>query len=503
MLHEHFQPECAETFFNSVAARILDRRYYRNEYVFKRPAISTEHLDGTEPTYRCYYPEENDLRAVFREALSAFGLSLPWVDLERDLGRINDTLRDTLPDRWERRPNFQVHVLGSLFFRNKGAYAIGRVVNGGAMKPFVVSLLQDSKGRVYVDALILEPLHIGRVFSLGRAYFFVDMEVPSAYVEFLETVAPSKPRAELYTMIGLQKQGKTILFRDLEQHLRHSTDRFVVAEGTKGMVMIVFTLPSYPYVFKIIRDSFVPPKDTDRESVKERYRFVKLRDRVGRMSDALEYAHVPFERARLDPAVLADLETLAPSLLTHDGDRVVIKHLYIERRLVPLDVYLKTDDVERQRAAIDEYGKALKELAAANIFAGDLLLKNFGVTRFGRVVFYDYDEICELTECRFRTFPRPRDDDEEMASEPTFNVEKGDVFPEQFPTFLFPPGPQRDMFLEMHGDLATAAYWRAQQERIRSGVQDDLFAYPEALRFMNQALSSEDGATKANREPTC
>jgi isocitrate dehydrogenase kinase/phosphatase len=483
MLHEHMQPECAETFFNSVARRVLDRRYYRNDYIFRRPAISTEHLEGTHPTYRCYYPTSTDLRAVFREALEAFAIALPFADLERDLDFVHRAIGEVFPDGWERRPNCQVHVLRSLFFRNKGAYAVGRVVNGSIVTPFVVPLLQDDQGRVYIDTILLDGKNIGRVFSLGRAYFFADMEVPSAYVDFLHSVVTTKTKAELYTMVGLGKQGKTLFFRDLEQHLRHSTDTFVLAEGTKGMVMVVFTLPSFPYVFKIIRDWFPPPKDTDRKSVEERYKFVKLADRVGRMSDTLEYAHVAFPIARLDKALIEELEKLTPSLLERDGDQLVIRHLYIERRLVPLDVYLRDADPAKMRRVIDEYGKTLKDLAGANIFAGDLLLKNFGLTRYQRVVFYDYDELCELDDCRFRTMPTARDDDDEMSADPWFTVEKGDVFPEQFPTFLFPPGEQRNTFLELHGDLAGAAFWRAQQERLRLGIQDDVFAYSEKARF--------------------
>ncbi len=486
MLDGHHQPECAETFFNSVARRVLDRRYYRNDYIFSRPAISTEHLDGTDPTYRCYYPESTDLRGTFRKAIQDFDLKLGFADLERDLGFIARAIDDHFPDGWERRPNFQVHVLRSLFFRNKGAYMVGRVVNGSVTTPFVVPLLQDEDGLVYLDTFLLDRKNIGRLFSLGRAYFFVDMEVPSAYVEFLQSLVPNKPKAELYTMVGLGKQGKTLFFRDLEHHLRHSTDSFVLAEGTKGMVMVVFTLPSFPYVFKIIRDWFVPPKDTDRKSVEERYKYVKLADRVGRMSDTLEYAHVAFSADRLSPELVAELEKLAPSVLERDGDRIVIKHLYIERRLVPLDVYLRDVDDAKKRAAIDDYGKALKELASANIFGGDLLLKNFGLTRFGRIVFYDYDELCELTDCRFRSMPKARDDDDEMSADPWFNVEKGDVFPEQFPTFLFPPGFQRETFLELHRDLTEAAYWRSQQQRLKAHIQEDVFAYGESVRFVNR-----------------
>lgn len=486
LLLEHKQPECAETFFNSVARRVLHRRYYRNEYIFRRPAISTEHLDGEDPTYRCYYPPTLDLRETFWDILHGFELATPFRDIAHDLDcvmRAIDEHERAASGARERHPNFQVHVLRSLFFRNKAAYVIGRILNGSALVPFVIPLLQDERGQVYVDTILLDPATIGRLFSLARAYFFVDMEVPSAYVDFLQSLVPSKPRAELYTLVGLQKQGKTLFFRDFEQHLKHSTDRFTLAPGTKGMVMLVFTLPSYPYVFKVIRDWFQPPKDVDRKHVEEKYRFVKLHDRVGRMADSLEYAHVAFPRERFEKPLLDELGALAPSALELEGDQVVIDHVYIERRMTPLDLYLETADEPKMRAAVREYGQAIKDLAGANIFPGDLLLKNFGVTRFGRVVFYDYDELSELTDCRFRRMPTPRSDEDEMSAEPWFSVDPSDVFPEQFPTFLFPEGKVRDAFLEAHGDLADPAYWRRQQERLREGLQEDLYPYPEDMRF--------------------
>jgi isocitrate dehydrogenase kinase/phosphatase len=486
---EHKQPECAETFFNSVARRLLDRRYYNNNFIFGRPAMSTEHLDGDEPAYRSYYPEGTDLTASFKAVLASFGLRNEFQDLERDLGYLRRAVEEHFPDGWNRHKNFQVQVLSSLFFRNKAAYVVGRVINGASTYPVVVPLLEDDDGRIYLDTILLDGVNVGRVFSLGRAYFMVDMEVPSAYVDFLASIAPTKPKAELYTIVGLQKQGKTLFFRDLQQHLRHSGDTFVLAPGTKGMVMLVFTLPSYPYVFKVIRDSFDPPKDMERRHVEEKYDFVKQHDRVGRMADTLEFQHVAFPSDRLDKELLAELQKLAPSQLefvpgTLEGPgQVVIQHLYIERRLVPLNLFLEHADEARTREAIREYGNAVRELAGANIFPGDLLLKNFGVTRYGRVVFYDYDELCPLTECRFRRFPKPRHEDDEMASDPWFNVEPNDIFPEQFPTFLIPPGKPRDIFMALHGDLADAGYWIAQQERVKAGIQDDLFPYAQEMRF--------------------
>ena len=480
---DHKQPECAETFFNSVTRRLLDRRYYDNAIVFERPAMSTEHLDGHEPAYRSYYPEGHDLRDTFRAVLGSFGLVNPFRDIEADVTSLQRAVAAHYADGWHHHRNFQVQVLRSLFFRNKAAYVVARVINGASTYPIVIPLQQDRAGQVYADTILLDAQDVGRVFSLGRAYFMVDMEVPSAYVDFLSSCAPTKPKAELYTLVGLQKQGKTLFFRDLRQHLRHSTDTFVLAEGTKGMVMLVFTLPSYPYVFKVIRDWFVPPKDTDHATVRAKYDFVKLADRVGRMADTLEFAHVAFPRVRMAPELLDELRRLAPETMEVVGEQVVLKHLYIERRLTPLNLFLDRADDDAMRAAVTDYGAALRELAGANVFPGDLLLKNFGVTRYGRVVFYDYDEICEVTECRFRTLPRPRDDDEEAASEPWFNVEANDVFPEQFPTFLFPPGKSRDVFLETHGDLVEARTWSKIQERVRAGELDDLYPYAQEIRF--------------------
>ncbi len=486
LLHEHRQPECAETFFNSVACRVLDRRYYRHEYIFARPAVSTEHLDGDEPTYRGYYPMRDGLRRTVLDILESFALSGTFQDLDRDVRNIVHAMREHFPGKWRVLPNFQIQVLSSLFYRNKAAYLVGRALNGSEIYPFVMPLLKDERGAIYVDALLLKAENIGRVFSLARSYFMVDMEVPSAYVAFLQTILPSKPKAEFYTMLGLQKQGKTHFYRDLIEHMKHSTDTFAAAPGTKGLVMVVFTCPSFPYVFKVIRDWFEPPKQGDRRRVKEKYLLVKYHDRAGRMADTLEYSNVALPLNRFDPALVEELRRVAASCVEIDGDRLVIRHVYIERRMVPMDMYLREADEAGTRHCVKEYGAAIKELASANIFPGDMLLKNFGVTRYGRVVFYDYDEIALLTEVNFRRLPEATTDDEETSAEPWFSVGPNDVFPEELPTFLFSPGPARDIFLELHADLVDPAFWIATQDRIRASIQDDVFPYPQDVRFRNR-----------------
>jgi isocitrate dehydrogenase kinase/phosphatase len=491
LLHEHRQPECAETFYNSVACQVLHRRYYRNEFIFWRPAVATEHLEGDEPAYRSYYPRGgangSGLRATLERIVRDFGLANPFEDLRRDLRSLVRAQRAHFLRPTRARPSLQIQVFGSLFFRNKGAYVVGRVLNGNRELPFAVPILQNERGELFLDALLAGEEQLLILFSYARAYFVVDMEVPAACVSFLRTLMPKKPRAEMYNAVGLAKQGKTLFYRDLFYHLKHSSDNFVVAPGIKGMVMLVFTLPSFMYVFKVIRDRFAPPKEMDHATVKRKYLLVKYHDRVGRLADTLEYSMVALPIERFDPALLAELKAEAASNIEIEDDRIVIKHMYIERRMQPLNLYLqeaaRDGDETRMRQALRDYGCAIKELAGAGIFPGDMLVKNFGMTRHGRVVFYDYDEIEYMTDCNFRRIPPPRTPEDEMSAEPYYSVGPNDVFPEQFASFLVTSHKARDAFLEDHSDLMDPAFWSGKQERLRAGAQEDVFPYPQELRF--------------------
>lgn len=491
LLSGHKQPELAETFFNSVSCVILHRSYYHNDYIFVRPVISTEYIDtdDLQPTYLVYYPAADGLRVALTRAVTHFQFAVPFADLERDIGQVETRLVDAFGlDQAE--ANLQLQVLSSPFFRNKGAYLVGRAINGARDFPFVIPVLHDRQGQLVLDTVLTEVYHITLLFSFTRAYFLVDMEVPSAFVGFLRSLMPRKPRSEIYTVLGLQKQGKTLFYRDYLQHLKHSSDRFQIAPGIRGLVMLVFELPSFPYVFKAIKDFYPPPKDTTRAQVKEKYLLVKHHDRVGRMADTLEYSDVAFPLARFSEELLAELKQFAPSLVEIEGERIILRHLYIERRMVPLNIYLANAQAAGDEQGIEhgviEYGNAIKELVAANIFPGDMLYKNFGVTRHGRVVFYDYDEIDYLTDCQFRDIPQARNEEDEMSAEPWYPIGKHDVFPEQFGRFLLGNPRIRHYFMKHHADLLTRAYWQSQKDRILEGVVDDVFPYPQQIRFCNQ-----------------
>lgn len=486
LLSSHKQPELAETFFNSVSCSMLHRSYYHNDFIFVRPALSTEHMDSDPPVYRSYYPAKFGFRSSIHQMLRDFGLRNPFRDLNRDVKMMMKALREHLPRPFILEANHQIQVLSSLFFRNKGAYIIGKIINGDAEYPFAVAVLRNDDGSVYLDTILLRTQEIAILFGFSRAYFLVDMEVPSGYVTFLSSLLPRKPAAELYTMLGLQKHGKTLFYRDFLHHLRHSSDQFVTAPGIRGLVMLVFTLPSYPYVFKIIKDVIAPPKEVTRQQVKDKYLLVKRHDRVGRMADTLEYKDVALPIDRFAPELTADMRELAPTVVHEDGDTLLISHLYVERRMTPLNIYLDDATPAQMERAIYDYGLAIKQLAAANIFPGDMLFKNFGVTRYGRVVFYDYDEIAYMTECNFRRIPEPRTPEDEMSAEPWYPIAPADIFPEEFETFLLGNPRVRETFRMHHADLLDEHYWNETKSRIASGHVEDVFPYPESMRFRSR-----------------
>jgi len=448
-LIDHKRPELAETFFNSVTTRVLRRTYIHDDLMFMRAAVSTEYIPSEPPTYRSYYPAAPGLEATFVEIVRDFTWTTRFTDLERDIGFVIRALHE-LGERDAPAPNFQVQVLSSAFYRNKAAYVVGKIVNGNDEQP---------------------------------------MDVPSDYVHFLQTIMPMRPRSELYTALGLAGQGKTLFFRDLRHHLHHSRDLFVEAPGTRGLVMHVFNLPSYPYVFKVIRDRFGSSKNTDRETVMSKFRLVREVDRVGRMAHTIEFTNLALPLDRFAPELLEQLDELAASSIEADGDNLIVKHCYVERRQTPLNVYFATASAEQIDRAVREYGDAIRELAIANVFPGDLIWRNFGLTRYDRVLFYDYDEVEYLTDCEFRAIPPPPTPEAELSEDVWYAVGPRDVFPEEFEPFLLGDERVRRSFLRHHADLLTAEFWRESQRRIASGEIVDFFPYADDVRFCRRYLT--------------
>ena len=474
------EAELAYTFYNSIARRVLQAAGVdpAREYVDPDFERVTARESGT--LHRTY-PGGTHLEPALRAVLEDLPLHARFDDLNRDAALAARAIEaDLLALGYG--PVEAIDVLPSLFYRNKGAYIVGRLRAGGQIVPLTLPMVNDAGG-LAVDAVLTTSDEVSVVFSFTRSYFHVEAERPRAVIDFLRSIMPLKPLEELYTSIGYHKHGKTELYRTLVRHLRDPAARFEIAEGDQGLVMIVFALPSLNVVFKIIRDRFGAPKNTTRDAVMRNYHLVFLRDRVGRLADAQEFEHLEFPIDRFAPDLLAQLLTEARGSVRVEGDRVVIGHVYTERRVTPLNLYLRQADPDSATDAILDYGQAIKDLAAANIFTGDMLLKNFGVTRHGRVIFYDYDELCLLTECHFRELPQPRDETDEYSAEPWFYVAERDVFPEEFEAFLVLPGSLGETFRKAHGDLLDVAFWRRMQAMQAAGEVVDFFPYRRSRRL--------------------
>ncbi len=472
--------ELAETFFNSVTRRVFTT-------VGVNPQIEYLESYGNRPKRGEQGPiyDSHSLDQPLTNVLQRVLRSFPWTVLYEDAERDGLRVAQVIARRISETPGFRPEALDmvcSVFYRNKGAYLVGRLRQDDRVLPLVLPLVHSERG-IAVDAALTTSDEASIVFGFSWSYFRVDAPRPRALVHFLRSLMPLKRVDELYTSIGYNKHGKTLLYRSLLQHLDRPEARFEFAEGEPGLVMSVFTLPSFNVVFKIIRDRFAPPKRTTRRTVMDKYHFVFVRDRAGRLADAQEFEHLEFRRACFSEALLTDLLETAANTVRVDGDRVIVRHLYTERRVTPLNLYLREASEDEAHDAVIDYGHAIKDLAASNIFTGDMLLKNFGVSRHGRVICYDYDELALLTDCNFRRLPQASTLEDEFSAEPWFFVGEQDVFPEEFSAFLVPPGRLREAFLQAHGDLLGVDYWRDMQRRQAAGEIFDIFPYRESRRF--------------------
>lgn len=484
--------EIAESFFNS-----LTRRVFATEGVDQ--AIEFVDTDFDQPpttvpidTRRVY--SGASIHELLIASLTDPSAGFPeehWRPLDTTARHAAERLQAafrTSPQKAPADRSLRLEMIGNVFYRGRGAYLVGRAFrHRDDENPVAIALClrHEAEAELDLDALLVGETDLAILFSFTRAYFRVDTACPYELVRSLRELMPRKRLIDLYNAIGYHRHGKTEFYRDFVRHLRTSSDRFVTAEGARGMVMFVFTLPSYDVVFKLIKDHFDYPKESTRADVMRRYRLVFEHDRAGRLIEAHEFEHLRIARDRFDPALLADLLRDASSMVRLESDDVVIAHAYVERRIRPLNLFLFEADEAAVAAAGRDYGQAIKDLAASNIFPGDLLTKNFGVTRHGRVVFYDYDELCFLTDCNFRDLPQPTTHEEEMAAEPWFSVRENDIFPEEFLQFLRFPDKARASLLEQHADLFTPSFWRRMQEKLRAGEIPEVFPYNAERRLMS------------------
>jgi isocitrate dehydrogenase kinase/phosphatase len=481
LLPDYPRFEIAESFFNSVYCRLFDHRSLSPERLFifsSQPERRFRTIP--RPLAKAFWPERG-WEVLLTKVLSDLPLRLSWQDKARDVRYISAHLLEAFG--MDALNHAHLQVANELFYRNKAAWLVGKLITPAGTLPFLLPIHRSDEGELFVDTCLTTHAEASIVFGFARSYFMVYAPLPAATVEWLREILPGKTTAELYMAIGCQKHAKTESYREYLHYVTNSDEQFIEAPGIRGMVMLVFTLPGFDRVFKVIKDIFPPQKEMSAAHVRACYQLVKEHDRVGRMADTQEFENFVLEKRQIAPPLMALLLEQAPGKITDLGDRIAISHLYIERRMVPLNLWFEQVKGQQLRDAVEEYGNAIRQLAAANIFPGDMLFKNFGVTRHGRVVFYDYDEICYMTEVNFRDIPAPRYPEDELSAEPWYSVAPGDVFPEEFRHWLCADPEIGPLFEEMHADLFRADYWRGLQARIRQGHVEDVYAYRKRQRF--------------------
>ncbi len=486
----------AETYFNSVFRHChRENQKIDAELMFIHPTVNYPQSRSAIPIFNTIFIVK-PIRNAISQILHFYQLNAPFEDLDRDIDLITEEIHRMFDTKARGFKSMRLELIKSLFFRNKCAYIVGRIVIDHQVQPFVIPLLHE-EGGIYVDAVLMEQKHVSSIFSYSRSYFLTDTDIAIEMVEFLHSILPNKALSELYNSLGFIKHAKTEFYREFERHMKRTEDLFIPAPGIKGMVMTVFALPSYNMVFKIIKDRFAPPKRVTERIVKEKYNIVSMHDRVGRMVDSHMFHNLVFDRHRFSDELIEELKSTCASKLIITDETIEIAHLYIEKKMIPLDIYLAKADDSATDQILKDYGLAIKELAQVNIFPGDLLLKNFGVTRRKKVVFYDYDEIEYVTDLKFKNIPVAKNDDDDWMDDTWFTPDLNDIYPEQFPPFIVGDPIKQRMLIQHTPEIFSASFWLSVQQQLKDDVIISVLPYPQELRFVNKCKKESKVRTRS------
>lgn len=495
LVAQRFDIDRAETFFNSVTRRMLMTVGINREveFFYLHPKSTVIHQKNT--VHRSY-ARMADTSSVVRSILNDLPFHVPYEDIDRDADLVAREIDLCLWPVIGLEKTYSIDVVRAVFYRNKGAYIVGRILVDTQRIPLVIPLLNGESG-IYVDTVLLHESEASIVFSFAYSYFFVDVERYDALIDFLRSMIPHAQMEELYTSLGYNRHGKTEFYRELHRFVHVSKEQFVIAPGLEGAVMIVFTLQHYGFVFKVIKDrpcflrsSLDTPKGITQEQVRHRYDFVSHRDRAGRMVDTQEFENLRFKKKRFSNELLSEFTLAAKNNVTITNEYVVIHHVYVQRKVTPLPVYFQSEkDPEAIRHVLIDFGYFLKDIAASGVFPCDLFNTwNYGVTHWGRVVLYDYDDVLPIERITFREKPLPRNEMEETEPEENWIVATDeDFFVDEIERYSGIPKPLTGVFKSIHGDLYTLRFWDALTERLGRGEIFDVIPYDRNKRFHDRA----------------
>ena len=483
----------AETFFNSVTRKMLRTIGINREVEFFYLHPKATASQRAETVYRTY-TKAADTASLVKKILEEFPFGVGYENVERDAEFIAREIDlHVWPVAGPDRP-YSIDIVNVIFYRNKEAYIVGRIVADARTIPLIIPLASGDAG-VYAETVLLHESEASIAFSFAYSYFFVDVERYDELLTFLRSSIPHAELAELYTSLGYNRHAKTEFYRDLHRFVHVSKEEFVIAPGLEGAVMIVFTLPNFDFVFKVIKDRpcFLRSRhDTQKvitqEQVRSQYNFVSHRDRAGRMVDTQEFENLRFKKRRFSDALVAEFRQAAKRDVYMTDDYVIIRHVYVQKKVLPLPIYFRNEkNPEAIRHILVDFGYFLKDLAASGVFPCDLFNTwNYGVTQWGRVVLYDYDDVLPIERITFREKPLPRNESEETGPEEEWIcATEQEFFMDEIERYSGIPGPLKGVFKAIHGDLYTLTFWNSLTEKLRNGEVFDVTPYDRSKRFRN------------------
>jgi isocitrate dehydrogenase kinase/phosphatase len=481
----------AETFFNSLTRK-------RFGFVGVNRDLEFFHLHAVGQKEPCgpliykTYPKQQSTKNLLQEIIDDHHFEVEFDNLSRDLDFAVNELNLFLWPIVRNEKSYSLDVLKSTFYRNKVAYIIGRIVVDSRTIPLIIPVYNGDSG-IYIDSVLLDEADANNIFGFAYSYFNVDVDLPNQLINFLSSILPQKPLSDLFNSIGFNKHGKTEFYRDLHRFVHISKEKFEYAPGKEGAVMLVFTLPNYNHVFKVIKDkpcfvrsSHMTDKTITKDQVMERYDFVCKRDRVGRLVDTQEFENLRFRIKRFSDELLSDCKKIATDAVIINNDYVVINHLYLQRKVIPLPIYFNKElNINLIRQVIIDFGYFIKDLAATGLFPADLFNTwNYGVSEGNRVVLYDYDDIIPLENSNFKLKPVPKNEYEEHSLEEDWIIaDQNDFFLDEVDRYIGIPEPLKGIFNSVHSDLFTVKFWNNIKSKVMSGEVIDIIPYARTKRF--------------------
>jgi isocitrate dehydrogenase kinase/phosphatase len=385
-------------------------------------------------------------------------------------------------------------MLRPVFYRDREAYLVGELMSRGRKLPVVLALRNEETG-IRVDAVLTGKEDMRNILFIStRSTFHVHTDDYREVLSFLDALAPERGHPAMCAVLGFTHPARVALNQRLQRHLRESGERFSRTPGREGTAMVVFAPPSFPYVFKVIRDFSSKAGWTGRARIMDLYRWVHEINRGRLMLDAWLYRNLDFPRRHFDDGVLQELLVSAPNSVRIEGDRIILKHVYAQRRVQPLNQFFEESrDRALREGAIDALGTFIKDLAGMGLFIGDCygLTANTGLTHGSNVALFDFDDLGPLSRFRFRSTPQlPTEKDEFLWNTEVdgawFAVDEFDVLVDEWERYLGVPPDLRDYFRRRHGDLFTTDYWTGVQRRVAAGEFHYVVPYPAERCLANQ-----------------